>query len=400
MCLRSKGISISREKCIRSNAVVDILETRNRFEIFGNENTSTLPLSEPQDKKISTPVLNWVKAKVKAKRRKPKHQTYNMRLISSSQTTNIRVVRCNMCFVSHFPFSKICAKSKIQMSRIPSAKQNLLCDFLLRLEGASKEGFKNTDLPMANPKRLQGGVKHGSIPLMIKQAIESARKHGIDLVPGVRNNADGNCSFESVLNNINYRDCFENKLTKHPNAYRLEWVTALENESLKNPDIAAGYSEEEKRENWALLKCPGVYQVPYFGDFIMHGIANGCRKNILIFNTSPEASDPIYVIAASRFGGNADSDIPVILAYNQIHYESLHPLSAEDIDKTKLLINEYVSGNYTFQKRDIPHLIDFSRERNSDINRLYSSCAVTETEKVLDKGRSSKIVPKSDAKKK
>ena len=62
----------------------------------------------------------------------------------------------------------------------------------------------------------------------------------------------------------------------------------------------------------------------------MHGIARGCKKDLLIFNTSPEASDPIYVISASQFGGQIDSDVPVVLAYNQFHYESLHPYSIED----------------------------------------------------------------------
>ena len=223
-------------------------------------------------------------------------------------------------------------------------------------------------IPKALTKRVRGGIKHGSITLMIRQGIESASKHGIKLVPGIRNNADGNCQYESVLNNINHRPCYEQNLKQHPNDYRYKWVTELEVEASKDPDIAAGYSDEIKRENWNLLKRPFVYEVPYFGDFIMHGIARGCKKDILIFNTSPEAWDPIYVITASRFGGQTDSDIPVVLAYNQNHYESLHPFSTEDINKTKDLVHAYINGDYPYTNKDIPYLIDFNKEQRSMFN--------------------------------
>ena len=153
---------------------------------------------------------------------------------------------------------------------------------------------------------------------------------------------------------------------------------------MKDPNIAAGYSEEEKKENWANLKRPWVYEVPYFGDFVMHGIARGCKKDILIFNTSPEAWDPIYVITASRFGGQTDSDIPVVLAYNQNHYESLHPVSVEDINKTKDLIYAYVSGNYTYSKNDIPHLIEFGKNPNSKLyKKIVNHCSPQETLRMI-----------------
>ena len=101
-----------------------------------------------------------------------------------------------------------------------------------------------------------------------------------------------------------------------------------------------------------------MYEIPFFGDLVMNGIAKGCRKNVLIFNTSIQAADPIYVIKANEFGGYADSDIPVVLAYNQVHYESLHPSTSEDIEKTKLLVNTYLNGEYGFNKNDIQLLVE------------------------------------------
>ena len=85
---------------------------------------------------------------------------------------------------------------------------------------------------------------------MIQQAIESAKKHGISLSTGVRNRVDGNCAFESVVYNINYRPCFSEKLHLHPYEYRTLWITHLQNEAKRNPMIVPGFSDEEMKKNW------------------------------------------------------------------------------------------------------------------------------------------------------
>ena len=123
--------------------------------------------------------------------------------------------------------------------------------------------------------------------------------------------------------------------------------------------------KKKKKENWNRLRQSGVYEVDFFGDMVIHAIARGCNKNILIFNTSVEAADPIYVIEASQFGGFSDTDIPVVVAYNQVHYESLHPLTEDDIENTKMLVNSYIDGTYQFTKKDIPYLISTSAEGKS-----------------------------------
>jgi hypothetical protein len=192
---------------------------------------------------------------------------------------------------------------------------------------------------------------------LIGRAIESAKKHGISLEQGKLNKADGNCAFDAVINNVNHRDCFQEKLLLNSEVYRQIWVTELEIESSKYPQLGAGYSQEEKKENWNLLKQSGVYEVEFFGDFVMNAIAKGCNKNILIFNTSPVAADPIYVIRATEFDGFTDSDIPVVVGYDQTHYESLHPSTDADIVKTIGLVNSYMAGTYGYHKNDLPFLI-------------------------------------------
>ena len=52
------------------------------------------------------------------------------------------------------------------------------------------------------------------------RAIENAKKHKIRLKPGTENNGHGNCSYESVIMNINERECFGDKLPMSPSFYR------------------------------------------------------------------------------------------------------------------------------------------------------------------------------------
>ena len=214
-------------------------------------------------------------------------------------------------------------------------------------------------------KRYRGSAGNTSNklqpPIMVTRAIVSAGKHGINLLHGTANNADGNCAFDSIISNINDRQCFPEKLELSSTDYRQIWVTEFEMESYKYPNLGAGYSETEKHDKWNQLRHSGVYEVDYFGDLVLYAIAKGCKKNILIFNTSVDADDPIYVIMADEYGGTVDTDIPVVVAYNQVHYESMHPITQEDIEKTKLLMNSYITGNYEYTKNDIPYLISNSR---------------------------------------
>ena len=81
------------------------------------------------------------------------------------------------------------------------------------------------------------------------------------------------------------------------------------------------------------------------------------------------------MIRPATFGVERDSDIPIILAYNQFHYESLHPLSINDIEKTKELAQLYSEGKYMFHKHDIPYLISNTvstkRRLNENINSTF-----------------------------
>ena len=100
----------------------------------------------------------------------------------------------------------------------------------------------------------------------------------------------------------------------------------------------------------------------YFGDMMMAGIACGIRKRILIFNTHEETiHDPISVVDPRDYGGIIDSKIPVVVAYNLVHFESLHPVNEKDIQETVKLVETYSSGSYEedygFTKQSMPFLV-------------------------------------------
>ena len=64
------------------------------------------------------------------------------------------------------------------------------------------------------------------------------------------------------------------------------------------------------------------------------------------------------MVSASIFGGSANTDIPVCLAYNQVHYECLVPSSDEDILKTTNLTRQFLNGEYDKTMADIPIFIE------------------------------------------
>ena len=102
-------------------------------------------------------------------------------------------------------------------------------------------------------------------PRIFDRAISNAEKHGIKLQPGTENNGSGNCSYESVILNINDRDCFAEKLPMTPDFYRRIWNTDLMNKILDgriawNP----GLTRSQIKEGFQELMEAGVYERSFF----------------------------------------------------------------------------------------------------------------------------------------
>ena len=143
------------------------------------------------------------------------------------------------------------------------------------------------------------------------------------------------------------------------------WVTELQDEMNKNYKHMIPYDdhltpmENQRRikSAWETLKQDGNYEIEFFGDLLMQAISRGTRKQILIFNTNMGSpNDPIVVVRPEQFGGVSDSTVPVVVAYNGVHFESLHPVGEENIEKTKDLCQQYLAGQYTLTSRDIERM--------------------------------------------
>ena len=99
---------------------------------------------------------------------------------------------------------------------------------------------------------------------------------------------------------------------------------------------------------------------------------------MLIFNTTVAAGKPIHVIPPTLFGGVANTDIPVCLLYNQVHYESVVPVAQVDIDKTIDLVKDYLNDTYTLSNNDIPVLFN----QNIKDGRVEKRCVTNKPRKL------------------
>ena len=189
---------------------------------------------------------------------------------------------------------------------------------------------------------------------MINTAISSAHKHGIKLKPGSPNTGAGDCAFEAIIQNNNDRSCFPEKYLMEINWYRRIWTTDMMNRT-RNTEYNI-YTDKQWEEGWADMSIPGTYERGIFGDLMLPGIACGIKKILLIFNTNMNTPhDAIYVVNPSNFNVHPDTNIPIVLAYNMSHYESMEPCTNDDIERTIKLVRDYEGGNYRYKKKDIPY---------------------------------------------
>ena len=197
------------------------------------------------------------------------------------------------------------------------------------------------------------------------RAIESAKKHQIKLKAGRRDRGYGNCAFEAVINNINDRACFNDKFVQSPNWYRWSWMNDMMERILMGIcPWNLGYTEKQIREGFTKLQESGIYEVDFFGDMMMGGIACGIRRKILIFNTSENLlHDPISVVDPECYDSRIkiDTETPVVVVYNNYHYENLLPVDEQDRQETIRLVDSYIKDRYKeeygFTKKDITYLI-------------------------------------------
>ena len=105
-----------------------------------------------------------------------------------------------------------------------------------RLKRKKKNYHQPFDEPTTNDDRKGNGTRNiilsessnqgaeTRLPSIFQRAIASAQKHHIKLEPGRQNQGQGDCSYESVIYNINERSCFTEKLPMGSTYYRRVWT--------------------------------------------------------------------------------------------------------------------------------------------------------------------------------
>ena len=216
------------------------------------------------------------------------------------------------------------------------------------------------------------------VPIIVR-AIANAKLNGINVHAGVRNLANGNCAFETVLDSINTRESFGERFNGDPDFWRNIWMTEVENFGYNRWN--GGLSEAQWRTEWDSLRMSRIYECQ-LGDLILPGIAHCTRKDILIFNTSPLAHHPVYVVEASMLlDKGANTEIPICLAYDQAHYEMLVPNTEKDVIETIRLKKEILEGNYSMTMKDLSETLDNEQYYSKSENGTYAEVLKSSLEK-------------------
>ena len=63
----------------------------------------------------------------------------------------------------------------------------------------------------------RSGRPSSTSTIMLQKAISSVVQHGLGLNAGILNAANGNCLFDSLINDIKSRKCFKTKITESSN---------------------------------------------------------------------------------------------------------------------------------------------------------------------------------------
>ena len=108
----------------------------------------------------------------------------------------VRSDKCTGCFVSHFP------SPNTSLCKLKKAKRTYR-------ESSSKYW----------PVRLRGGA-NSEQTVIIERAVLNAEAHGIKIHAGPQNLANGNCVFESIIDSINTRASFLEKIEGTPDHWR------------------------------------------------------------------------------------------------------------------------------------------------------------------------------------
>ena len=92
--------------------------------------------------------------------------------------------------------------------------------------------------------------------MMLQKAILSGSRHGLGLKAGKLNAANGDCLYQAIINNIENRQCYTNKIKESGKDLRTRCITKAQQEAHLIPCIKTDTTISE----WNKLKQPGTYE--------------------------------------------------------------------------------------------------------------------------------------------
>ena len=230
---------------------------------------------------------------------------------------------------------------------------------------------------------------------MVKMAIDIGSEHEVNLVAGGKtmpNKANGNCLYESIIDNINSRrKYFSEDLRDTPENYRKYWLQEGEMKIREGkvfyPNI---YSDEQWDSAWETLQTTNQYDIEYFGEMAILSCAHSLRKDILIINTpwkmrNASAHGPINVVSSNTIvpTNTRSTEIPLVLAYDGTHFESLIPDTEEAVQKTVQLVKDFKTDAYKIPE-SLKHLFNFNKRlTQKNINAVYYTHLTLPTKKIV-----------------
>ena len=99
------------------------------------------------------------------------------------------------------------------------------------------------------------------------------------------------------------------------------------------------------------LEKPGVYENDC-GDLILPTIAHCFCVDLIVFNTK-KTSVPFTPVSSTMWGGPQSSKPPLLLVYDDNHYEIVLPATREDSLLTKELVRNWMEGDFNITHEDM-----------------------------------------------
>ena len=121
--------------------------------------------------------------------------------------------------------------------------------------------------------------------MLLKKALSSAYQHGLNLCADILNAANGNCLWDSIINNILGRGCYKKKLRENSKQLRVRSITEAQLEKHILTFIRSDTTDAE----WDNMKKDRVYETE-LGDIALVAVARAIHMDIIIFDTKAKIS--------------------------------------------------------------------------------------------------------------